>query len=335
MPLLDPLIFLRGSPFAGTPEIPYPRAVTADAPRLPGGTWQAASIPVGVRLELQGDAEAVVVAYRTECDARDPRGPGPGVGVGVGQTFEMWVGDSLLATAPAVHGEGTVELPLNAGTRTTTVYLPERMRPTVLSLTPVGGSLEPGPPRPRWLAYGDSIVEGWVASSAGSSWPARLGRRLGLDVCNLGYAGAARGEIPSAEHLASVPAALISISYGTNCWSTIPHTAELLRAGLDVFLTVVRQGHPDTPVVVTTPIRRPDAETTPNRVGATLDDLRVAMASLVQARIDGGDPSLTLVHGETLLDESLLADGVHPGDDGHAVMADRLEPVLRKAGPGT
>lgn len=319
--MLDPRPFVRGSPFAGTPEVPYPRAVASDEARLPGGTWRAASIPAGVRLELRGDADAVVITYRTACEDPGPRGNG---------AFEVWAGDSRLATAPAVLGEGSVELSLPAGAEAT-VYLPERMRPAVLSLTPVGGSLEPAPPRPRWLAYGDSIVEGWVAGSAGSCWPARLGRRLELDVCNLGYAGAARGELPSAEHLAGVAATVISISYGTNCWTTIPHTADLLRAGLEVFLTVVRQGHPHTSIVVTTPIRRPAAEATPNRVGATLGDLRAAMASVVQARIDGGDASLVLVDGETLLDEKLLADGIHPGDDGHAVMADRLEPVMRRA----
>ncbi|MCK9904709.1 GDSL-type esterase/lipase family protein [Frankia sp. Cpl3] len=327
MPTLDPAPFLRGNPFPGTAELPYPRAVATDSARLPAGTWQAASTPIGVRLELHADADAVVVHYRTEHDGKSAHGPD------AGRAFEVWEGDSRLVVEPAVLGEGSIELPLPAGAQGVTVYLPERMRPTLLSLTPVGGSLVPGTRRPRWLAYGDSIVEGWVASSPGSCWTARLSRRLGLDVCNLGYAGSARGELPSAEHLASVPADLISLSYGTNCWSTIPHTAALLRAGLDAFLTLLRQGNPDTPVVVTTPIRRPDAETTPNRLGATLADLRAAMAAQVQARIDGGDPALVLVDGETLHDDDLLADGIHPGEEGHALMADRLEPVIRAACP--
>jgi len=39
------------------------------------------------------------------------------------------------------------------------------MRPTVLSIEPVGGRIEPAPPQPRWIAYGDSIAEGWIASA--------------------------------------------------------------------------------------------------------------------------------------------------------------------------
>ena len=170
-----------------------------------------------------------------------------------------------------------------------------------------------------------------MASSPARSWTAQLGRRLQLDVSNLGYAGAARGELPSAEHLAGLPAAVITMSYGTNCWSTIPHTADLLRAGLDAFLMIVRQGHPTTPVVVTTPIVRPGAETTPNRVGATLAELRDAMSSVVNSRIDRGDEALVLVDGRSLVDEGLLADGIHPGDEGHAAIADRLAPVLGRA----
>ena len=67
-------------------------------------------------------------------------------------------------------------------------------------------------------------------------------RANGLDVVNLGYAGAARGEIASAEELAGLPADLISISYGTNCWTRTPHSAAAFREGLRAFLDVVRQG---------------------------------------------------------------------------------------------
>ena len=52
------------------------------------------------------------------------------------------------------------------------VYLPEGMRPVVLAVRAFGGTLEPAPVRPRWLAYGDSIAEGWIASGPVGAWPA-------------------------------------------------------------------------------------------------------------------------------------------------------------------
>jgi lysophospholipase L1-like esterase len=147
-------------------------------------------------------------------------------------------------------------------------------------------------------------------------------RSLGLDVVNLGYAGAARGEIASAEQVAAQPADVISITHGTNCWTRTPHSVGMMRETTAAFLEVVRGGHPTTPVVVASPVLRPDAETTPNRLGATLVDLRAAMEEVVQARIDAGDAALTLVRGGDLLTVDHLPDGIHPGDEGHELLAE-------------
>jgi lysophospholipase L1-like esterase len=186
----------------------------------------------------------------------------------------------------------------------------------------MGGDVSPAPAGPRWVAYGDSILEGWVASGPARSWPAVAARSLGLDVVNLGYAGAARGEIASAEQVAALPADVISITHGTNCWTRTPHSVGMMRETTAAFLEVVRGGHPTTPVVVASPVLRPDAETTPNRLGATLVDLRAAMEEVVQARIDAGDAALTLVRGGDLLTVDHLPDGIHPGDEGHELLAE-------------
>jgi hypothetical protein len=64
------------------------------------------------------------------------------------------------------------------------------------------------------------------------------------------------------------------------------------------------------------PVVRPDAEATPNRLGATLADLRAAIEDVASARGD-----VTLVPGRPLIDAALLPDGIHPGDEGHRVLA--------------
>lgn len=202
------------------------------------------------------------------------------------------------------------------------------MGPTILELAGVGGSIEPAPAQPRWLCYGDSIAEGWTVTTADRSWPSVAARDHGLDVVNLGYAGSARGEIPSAEELAELDADVISISHGTNCWTRTPHSVELFTAGLRAFFDIVRQGHPDTPVVAVSPITRPDAEATPNRLGATLTDLRAAFEAVVAERIAAGDGVLTLLEGFPLVSVDQLADGIHPGDEGHAAMAAAIGPVV-------
>lgn len=310
----QPEPFLRGVAWPGTSSVPYPRASPPDRSRLPGDTWQMASIPVGVRLELIGDAWEVDIAYITETDDLGYRGDG------AGRTFAAWTREGLLAEAPAEVGEGTVRLPLAQG-QPTVVYFPEGMRPTVTAVEGVGGAIEPAPSQPRWVVYGDSVAEGWIASAPALAWPAIAGREQGLDVCNLGYAGAARGEIASAEQVAELPADLITVCHGTNCWTRTPHSAGLFREGVEAFIDVVRASHPTTPLLVVSPVVRPDAEQTPNRLGATLADLRGAMEAVVTARIAAGDEQLQLVRGLDLLTAAQLGDGIHPNDEGHRRMA--------------
>src|SRR5262249_41871274 len=241
----------------------------------------------------------------------------------------------------ARRGPGTARFTLGAlGDRApeepVVVYLPEGMRPVVLAVRAFGGTLEPAPGRPRWLAYGDSIAQGWIASGPVGAWPAPAGRRPGLDVVTLGYAGSARGEIVSAQQLAALDAAVVSISHGTNCWSRIPFSAAMFREQTRAFLGIVRAGHPDTPIVVTSPILRPDAETTPNVLGATLVDLRTTMEDVARESIAAGDEHLALVGGGALVGPDDLPDGIHPGDHGHAMLAEAFgRAVAAAAGAGS
>jgi lysophospholipase L1-like esterase len=308
--------YLRGCAFSAAPGVPYPRCdLGPSGERLPADTRAVAALPVGVRLEAVGDVAAVEIDYRTETAELGYRG------AGAGTSFALFRGDTLVCEAPAVLGAASVRLVAGVGPDRIRIYLPEAMRPTLLGLRAVEGSLAPAPPEPRWLCYGDSIVEGWNASGPAFAWPAQLGRRLGLDVVNLGYAGAARGEIASAEQIALLPAAVITVAYGTNCWTRTPHGAALFAEGLRAFLAIVREGHPATPITAVSPILRVDAEGTSNRLGATLADLRAAFEQVVRQRIAAGDTRLALVPGRALVPEQELPDGIHPDDRGHARIA--------------
>jgi lysophospholipase L1-like esterase len=318
---VDPQPFIRGCVFKGTSAVPYPRADPVDT-RIPRDTWATAELPVGVRLELVGDAEAVDIGYTTATDDMGFRGDG------AGRTFTLWRGGKLVDEEKAELGKGHVRLALGGwpGDERAIVYLPEGMKPSIKAISGLGGRVEPAPAdQPRWIAYGDSVAEGWVASGPAYAWPAIAGREHGLDVANLGYAGAARGEVVSAEQIAPLDAAVISITHGTNCWTRTPHSVEMMRAAVAAFIDVVRQGHPDTPIVVVSPVVRPDAETTPNRLGATLVDLRKAMEQAATER------DVTLISGADLIKPEHLADGIHPDDEGHRIMAEVIGAAVAKA----
>jgi lysophospholipase L1-like esterase len=307
--------YLRGAAWPAGAGATYPRADPADVGRLPADTWGTATLPVGVRLELVGDATALDLSYLTATDDMGYRGPGAGT------TFSVWRDGTQVDQQAAVLGEGHARLELGAGDARAIVYLPEGMKPTVLSIEGVGGDIAPAPGQPRWLAYGDSIAEGWIASGPALAWPAIAGRDRALDVVNLGYAGSARGEIVSAEHLAALDAEVISITHGTNCWTRIPHSVDMMRSITEAFVRIVRAGHPGVPIVLASPVVRPDAEATPNKLGATLADLRAVMEEVGHALVEAGDDRLTVLSGGNLLEPALLADGVHPGDEGHRVLA--------------
>ena len=135
-------------------------------------------------------------------------------------------------------------------------------------------------------------------------------------------------EMASAEHVAELRADVITVAYGTNCWVRTPHSVGAMREGIAAFLEMARTKHPETPIVVTSPIVRPDAEGAPNPLGATLEHLREALEESVRERIAAGDLELELLPGRHLVHESQLGDGIHPNDDGHRAMADGIGVVV-------
>lgn len=326
---MDPKPFLRGVAFEGTDRVPYPRAKPDDAGRLPLDTWMQAQIPAGVRVELAGDAEAVEISYVTATDKLGFRGEGAGT------TFQLWQGGVLVSEERAARGEGRARLKLAsaASGERAIVYLPEGMKPRILDIEPVGGALQAPSAQPRCIVYGDSIAEGWSSSAPSLAWTAIAGRDQGLDIVNMGYAGAARGEIVSAEHIAGLDADVIAITHGTNCWSRIPFSVAMMLAGTQAFIDVVRQGHAHTPILVCSPLVRPEAESTPNRLGATLADLREAMEEVVRDLSTAGDAHLVLVEGLPVIDATMLADETHPNDDGHRSIAAVLGPAMAGLAP--
>ncbi|MFJ9038372.1 GDSL-type esterase/lipase family protein [Streptomyces sp. NPDC102406] len=303
------------------------RADPADRDRLPADTWERALVPAGVRLEFTAHGvTAVEVAYEgsepSEVDARR----------GIPAAFTVVGGVDV----PAAVGTHVARLPLPRPDGTYTVQLPAALRPLVQEVRALGGgAIEPSAPRPRWLVYGDSLAEGWAATRPHFAWPSVAGRALGVEDVNLGYAGAARGELASAQQLASLEADLVAVAFGTHCWTRTPHTAPLLYETARAFLAVVRAGHPHAPLLVLSPVLRPDAETTPNALGATLAELRHAVERAARDAVDSGDERLVLLPGGPLLGAEHLVDGVHPGDRGHLLLARAVAESLRKhRGPG-
>ena len=318
--------FLRGIAFEPQQGIPYPRLPATDL-RIPQDIALWSWMPVGVRLELKGDAEELEIEYVLQGD--DLGGWGDGAGV----TFEVHRGGRVVdvqrVEPRSDHGvlrllDDEVDPDVPA-----VVYLPTGYRPELGRLRAHGGDVEVAPARPRWVAYGDSITAGFGSSAPSAAWASVVSRRHDLDVVNLGFPAAGRGELAVAEHVPELAPEVISVAFGTNCWSTLAHPAPLLAAQTSAFIDAVAPPGSGTPVVVISPIVRPDAEQTSNSRGATLEELRRAVEDSAAALSSAVRP-VTVVQGRALVDAGDLADGVHPNDHGHAAMAAAIGPLLRR-----
>ena len=119
------------------------------------------------------------------------------------------------------------------------------------------------------------------------------------------------------------------------------------------FLDTLREGKPDTPVAVISPIHCPSAETRPgptipnaegrfvtvdgfeaHRVGClTLTRIRELIAEAVETRRSAGDTALHYVDGLELFgpeDAGDLPDDLHPNPAGYVRMGERFAPTLRR-----
>ena len=317
--------FLRGllsdPPWAGS------RFPASARKRLPADSVEAARVPASVHLAIEGTAKRVVIGF----ERRDRLA---NVSPATKQEFMAVSCDRLVRTPMPDTGDTVVvELPERGLDDTVEVFLPEAFDLRSLTVYPLGGTILPASAaRPRWIAYGDSITQGWSVAEASNSWARRIARRYGLELVNLGLAGSARGETAAAMAVAEATADIVTIAWGTNAWATIPTDAEQIRHTMRTFLTTVRQGQPHVPIVVMSPIVRPKAESTPNRLGSTLSELRSALEESVREfQGASNDGRITLVLGLDLVEPDELADGLHPNDQGHGTMADRIAPYIESA----
>jgi hypothetical protein len=212
--------------------------------------------------------------------------------------------------------------------------------------------LRPSPDRgrPRWTHYGSSISHSAEADGPTRTWPGLAALALDWDLTNLGLGGQAMIDPFVARVIRDRPSDLITLKIGTN-----PVNADALRMrtfapAVHGFLDTIREGQPDTPLVVISPVALPMHETTPgptvvgpdgiltgtpdagDRPGVlTLSYLRPALERVVGER---ADPAMHYLDGRRLLgpdDTHHLHDRLHPDAEGYVLMGERFVEIARDA----
>jgi lysophospholipase L1-like esterase len=220
--------------------------------------------------------------------------------------------------------------------------------------------VEPAADRGRrtWLHHGSSISHGSNAASPSTTWPALAAAAGEVELVNLGFGGGALLDPFTARTMRDQPADLISVAIGINLVNTDAMRLRAFIPAVHGFLDTIREGHPDVPLLVVSPIYCGLHEETPGPLVVdpaspgsdqvrfratgdpaeaaagklTLQVVRETLTRIVEAR-SAGDPNLHHLDGLSLYEEAdsadlPLPDGLHPDAATHRLMGARFADLV-------
>ncbi|WP_069812232.1 GDSL-type esterase/lipase family protein [Streptomyces sp. TP-A0874] len=168
------------------------------------------------------------------------------------------------------------------------IWLPHNETTRLVALR-TDAPVEAAPDRGRkvWLHHGSSISHGSDAASPTTTWPALAAGLGGVELVNLGLGGGALLDAFTARALRDTPADLISIKIGINLVNADLMRLRAFTSAVHGFLDTIREGHPETPLLVVSPILCPIHEDTP---GPSAPDFSALGEGRLQFRA-AGDPA--------------------------------------------
>ncbi len=330
IPMADAKVEIDGLPWFHDNHGEFWRLPVRSRDTFPNAVWNLALDPAGGRIRFRTNSSTV--ALRLEWshapDMRNMHFFGQsGVDLYIGNTYWNTATPDKDA-APGKVYEHVFFRDQPQTMREVTIYLSlySPVKVLAIGLDPNASIESPSPfalTRPV-VFYGTSITQGGCASRPGMSYQSILGRRLNIDHVNLGFSGNGKGEPALARAVADIDAVAYILDFAQN-----NPTVESLAEVYDPFIGILRERHPDTPILAITPIYSA-SETTGNRRN---EEMRALIRKVVSRRIAAGDTHLQLVEGSDLLGPARvdgLVDGTHPNDLGFEWMAEGLSQRLRK-----
>ena len=275
----------------------------------------------GVRLRLRTDSPAISLRFL----------PLRGEPLREDHSLDLTLDGELVSTVRVAPGATAATFGgLPAASKVVEVWLPHTspIEVTGLVVSP-GCSCEPAPdPRPRWITYGSSLTHCRRAHSPARTWPAIVARRRGLHLTSLGFGGNCCLEPMLGMTIRDQPADFISLKLGINCMGSGALSARTFKAAVIGLVRIIREGHPDTPLALISPIGYPPHETAPNVVGYTIQGMREDIADAHDRLSRRGDEDLFYFDGLELFSLDEIAryaeDQCHPDAAGIELMAEHF-----------
>jgi lysophospholipase L1-like esterase len=185
-------------------------------------------------------------------------------------------------------------------------------------------------PRLTMMAYGSSITQGAGALSNYNCYIQQTGRRLGIDVLNLGLSGSCYCEHELADHIAERNDWDVGfLEIGVNMRGV--YTVGEFKKRAVYLLDRIIERHPEKPLFLTTMYPN---RATYSREGSALsaykDNELQFNEVLIQYAADKKHAQLQLLHGEQIMSDftSLTSDLIHPSDYGHIRMGEKLSGLI-------
>ena len=177
------------------------------------------------------------------------------------------------------------------------------------------------------IMYGSSILQGGCCSRPGMAHTNILARKIDRTVINLGFSGNAKIDYEIAELMASYPdPGLFVLDYAPNC------TADLIDEKAEKFFRILRDAHPDVPVVFVALPPYP-RKTFSTKMGNRMSDINAAQLRVYQTLKKNGEKNIYYVKSEGMLgyDNEATVDGTHFTDLGMVRYVDHILPTIKKA----
>ncbi|MFV0416960.1 MAG: SGNH/GDSL hydrolase family protein [Chthoniobacterales bacterium] len=218
---------------------------------------------------------------------------------------------------------------LAAGNKIVDIYFPATAKLILHTLSLNEGAVAvTAPPRPRWLTHGSSITNCRAAASGGFTWPAIVAREKNWCLLNLGFGGQCKMEQVVARQIARQPADRISLCLGINTTNG-EYSKRVWASTAEGFIMTVREGHPETPLLIISPILSPPREKVEDEgeLMMSLTTMREALKAAVEKFQAAGDSNIYYLDGLKIIgpgDEDQMPDELHPDADGIKLMGARF-----------
>jgi lysophospholipase L1-like esterase len=298
-----------------------------------------ASAPSGVRIRMKTDAKVLRfdLNLRVAAFNGDPYPAAWHLFVD-GKSFakKSASGGATIALDGTLMGDEHATLTfddLPAGEKQIELWLPQV---ATVSINKVeiddGAKVEPWPDtRKRLLFHGSSISHCMEAETAAGAWPAVAASLGNYAHTNLGWAGSCILSGLAARVIRDQPADAIVLKLGINVHGQGALKERTFLDSAHAMLSIIREKHATTPIVVISPIWSPPREDKSEGEGLTLKQMRALLERVVAARVKGGDKNIRYLSGVELFNEpdhADLPDDLHPNTAGYRRMGERFHKLM-------